>query len=79
MNSEFYSQRAFETAIRRGVFSLDPNAENSPGHYMYMGDCLQQWSATPLHSFKHIDTRQYVYCEKDNARIITGNDYIKSA
>ena len=48
------SDQAFETAIRTGLLSRLPTAENYAGLYMYMGG----YDGPAI--FKHIDTRQYI-------------------
>ena len=47
---------AFERAIRHNVLSENPDAHDFAGAYMYMG------RNEDGHNFKHIDTRQYLYC-----------------
>lgn len=50
------SQIAFDNAIKIGRLSLDKNAPNYVGFYMYMG--VDDKSGKDL--FKHYDTREYL-------------------
>lgn len=47
---------AFEHAIKRRVLSDKPQAQNYAGKYMYMGRNERG------HNFKHINTREYLFC-----------------
>lgn len=47
-------QAAFESAIKAGILSRDPDHSYYAGHYMYM------YTSEGVHSFKHQDTREYV-------------------
>ena len=57
------SQECFLNALELGLMSLHPNADNSPGNYMYMGT----WSG--LDHFKSIDTRKYITCLTSNIEV----------
>lgn len=47
---------AFEHAIKRRVLSETPQHVNFAGKFMYMG------RGKFGHAFKHIDTREYIFC-----------------
>ena len=49
------TDRAFDAAIGRGIFSLDETRTNYVGGGMYMFT-----SVDGVHSFKSITTRQYI-------------------
>ena len=48
------SQEAFDHAIKVGVLSIMPTANNHVGDYMYM------YSEKEVDFFKHVDTREYI-------------------
>ena len=50
------TDRAFDEAIRRGIFSLDKTRTNYVGDWMYMFTDVDG-----VHAFKSIDTREYIY------------------
>jgi hypothetical protein len=47
---------AFDAAIKEGRLSVDPQAKNYAGHFMYMGT-----TDAGLDLFKHGITREYDY------------------
>lgn len=47
---------AFEHAIKRNALSVTPGHTHFAGKYMYMGRSERG------HGFKHIDTREYIFC-----------------
>ena len=48
------SDLAFKEALESGRLSVDPEAKNFAGNYMYMG------TTNGRHAFKHISTREYL-------------------
>lgn len=48
------AQQAFKEAIEAGRLSVNPQAENYAGDFMYMGT----WDGKD--AFKHRDTREYL-------------------
>ena len=50
------SMTAFNEAIKSGRLSIDEQAENYAGRYMYMGPNPEG----TLDTFKHVDTRKYL-------------------
>jgi hypothetical protein len=51
------ADKAFAQAIASGRLSLDSDASNYVGHYMYMGPAIDPKRGG---AFKHRDTRQYI-------------------
>ena len=49
-------KQAFDAAIQLGTLSIDPNASNYAGAFMYMFTDAERG-----HAFKNIDQRFYVY------------------
>jgi len=52
--------KAFENAVSKGVFSIDPNKPNYHGPYMYMYTKADVTKLGFEDYFKHQDTRQYL-------------------